>query len=340
MKKALFIGGTGTISMAITRSLAQNPEWQLYLINRGNRSDDVPANVIVINADINDEAVVAEKIKDLHFDTVCDFIGFVPEHVERDYRLFRQHTDQYMYISSASAYQKPSSGYVMTEGTTMANPYWDYSRNKIACEEVLMHRFRDDNFPVTIIRPSHTYDERQVPLGVHGDKGSWQVLRRMLDGKPVIIHGDGTSLWTVTHNSDFAKGFVGLMANSHAVGGVFQITSDETLSWNQIYESVARALGVKLIPYYVSSDFLASVDKWNFRGALLGDKAVSVVFDNSRLKSAVPGFKATVNFDEGVRHTIEYILSHPECQVEDAEFDEWCDKVIASLEDAKKHILK
>lgn len=340
MKKALFIGGTGTISMAITRSLAQNPEWQLYLINRGNRSDDVPANVIVINADINDEAVVAEKIKDLHFDTVCDFIGFVPEHVERDYRLFRQHTDQYMYISSASAYQKPSSGYVMTEGTTMANPYWDYSRNKIACEEVLMHRFRDDNFPVTIIRPSHTYDERQVPLGVHGDKGSWQVLCRMLDGKPVIIHGDGTSLWTVTHNSDFAKGFVGLMANSHAIGGVFQITSDETLSWNQIYESVARALGVKLIPYYVSSDFLASVDKWNFRGALLGDKAVSVVFDNSRLKSAVPGFKATVNFDEGVRRTIEYILSHPECQVEDAEFDEWCDKVIASLEDAKKHILK
>lgn len=340
MKKALFIGGTGTISMAITRILAQNPEWQLYLINRGNRSDDVPANVIVINADINDEAVVAEKIKDLHFDTVCDFIGFVPEHVERDYRLFRQHTDQYMYISSASAYQKPSSGYVMTEGTTMANPYWDYSRNKIACEEFLMHRFRDDNFPVTIIRPSHTYDERQVPLGVHGDKGSWQVLRRMLDGKPVIIHGDGTSLWTVTHNSDFAKGFVGLMANSHAVGGVFQITSDETLSWNQIYESVARALGVKLIPYYVSSDFLASVDKWNFRGALLGDKAVSVVFDNSRLKSAVPGFKATVNFDEGVRRTIEYILSHPECQVEDAEFDEWCDKVIASLEDAKKHILK
>ena len=340
MKKALFIGGTGTISMAITRSLAQNPEWQLYLINRGNRSDDVPANVIVINADINDEAVVAEKIKDLHFDTVCDFIGFVPEHVERDYRLFRQHTDQYMYISSASAYQKPSSGYVMTEGTTMSNPYWDYSRNKIACEEFLMHRFRDDNFPVTIIRPSHTYDERQVPLGVHGDKGSWQVLRRMLDGKPVIIHGDGTSLWTVTHNSDFAKGFVGLMANSHAVGGVFQITSDETLSWNQIYESVARALGVKLIPYYVSSDFLASVDKWNFRGALLGDKAVSVVFDNSRLKSAVPGFKATVNFDEGVRRTIEYILSHPEFQVEDAEFDEWCDKVIASLEDAKKHILK
>lgn len=340
MKKALFIGGTGTISMAITRSLAQNPEWQLYLINRGNRSDDVPANVIVINADINDEAGVAEKIKDLHFDTVCDFIGFVPEHVERDYRLFRQHTDQYMYISSASAYQKPSSGYVMTEGTTMANPYWDYSRNKIACEEVLMHRFRDDNFPVTIIRPSHTYDERQVPLGVHGDKGSWQVLRRMLDGKPVIIHGDGTSLWTVTHNSDFAKGFVGLMANSHAVGGVFQITSDETLSWNQIYESVARALGVKLMPYYVSSDFLASVDKWNFRGALLGDKAVSVVFDNSHLKSAVPGFKATVNFDEGVRRTIEYILSHPECQVEDAEFDAWCDKVIASLEDAKKHILK
>ena len=339
MKKALFIGGTGTISTAITRSLAQNPEWQLYLINRGNRSDVVPDGVIVIKVDVNDEAAVAEKIKNLHFDTVCDFIGFEPEQVERDFRLFSGRTDQYMYISSASAYQKPASGYIMTEGTTMANPYWDYSRNKIACEELLMHKFREENFPVTIIRPSHTYDERQVPLGVHGDRGSWQVLRRMLDGKPVIIHGDGTSLWTVTHNSDFAKGFIGLMANSHALGGVFQITSDETLTWNQIYESTAKALGVELKPYYVSSDFLASVDRWNFRGALLGDKAASVVFDNSRLKQAVPGFKATINFDEGVRSTVSHILSHPECQVADPDFDAWCDKVIDSLENAKKQIL-
>ena len=340
MKKALFIGGTGTISTAITRSLAVNPEWQLFLINRGNRSDVVPENVTVIRADVNDEADVAAKIGDMQFDTVCDFIGFVPEQVERDYRLFRGRTRQYMYISSASAYQKPASGYIMTEGTTLANPYWDYSRNKIACEEFLMHMFREENFPVTIIRPSHTYDDRSVPLGVHGDGGSWQVLKRMLDGKPVIIHGDGTSLWTVTHNTDFAKGFIGLMGNVHAIGGVFQITSDETLTWNQIYASVANALGVELKPYYVSSDFLASVSPWNLRGALIGDKAASVVFDNSRLKNAVPEFNATVHFDDGVRRTIANVLSHPEYQVEDREFDEWCDRVIEILESAKKGILK
>lgn len=340
MKKALFIGGTGTISTAITRSLAVNPEWQLFLINRGNRSDVVPENVTVIRADVNDEADVAAKIGDMQFDTVCDFIGFVPEQVERDYRLFRGRTRQYMYISSASAYQKPASGYIMTEGTTLANPYWDYSRNKIACEEFLMHMFREENFPVTIIRPSHTYDDRSVPLGVHGDGGSWQVLKRMLDGKPVIIHGDGTSLWTVTHNTDFAKGFIGLMGNVHAIGGVFQITSDETLTWNQIYASVANALGVELKPYYVSSDFLASVSPWNLRGALIGDKAASVVFDNSRLKNAVPEFNATVHFDDGVRRTIANVLSHPEYQVEDREFDEWCDRVIEMLESAKKGILK
>lgn len=339
MKKALFIGGTGTISTAITRSLAENPEWKLYLINRGNRSDVVPENVTVIKADINDEVDVASKIKDIHFDTVCDFIGFVPEQVERDYRLFRGRTNQYMYISSASAYQKPTSGYIITEGTALSNPYWEYSRNKIACEEFLMHRFREDNFPITIIRPSHTYDERSVPLGVHGDNGSWQVLKRMLEGKPVIIHGDGTSLWTVTHNSDFAKGFIGLMSNVHAIGGVFQITSDETLTWNQIYSTVAKVLGVELKPYYVSSEFLASVSPWDLRGALIGDKASTVVFDNSRLKHAVPGFKATVRFDDGVRRTIENILSHPEYQTEDWLFDEWCDKVILNLENAKRLIV-
>ena len=339
MKTALFIGGTGTISTAITRSLAANPEWKLYLINRGNRNDVVPQNVTVIKADVDDEADVAARISGMHFDTVCDFIGFEPCHVERDYRLFRGRTNQYMYISSASAYQKPASGYVMTEGTTLANPYWEYSRNKIRCEEFLMHKFREEGFPVTIVRPSHTYDERAVPLGVHGDRGSWQVIRRMLDGKPVIIHGDGTSLWTVTHNTDFARGFIGLMDNVHALGGVFQITSDETLTWNQIYAAVAKALGVELKPYYVSSEFLASAGRYDFRGGLIGDKAVSVVFDNSRLKAAVPGYKATVKFDDGVRRTLDYILAHPECQTEDPEFDAWCDRVINALEDAKKRVM-
>ncbi|MBO5988582.1 MAG: SDR family oxidoreductase [Paludibacteraceae bacterium] len=332
----LFIGGTGIISTAITKRLAEMDGVNLFLVNRGNRNSVIPENVTVINADINDEDFVREQIKDLSFDAVCDFIAFVPEHLERDFRLFKGKTKQFMYISSASAYQKPLSNYRITEGTPLANPYWEYSRNKIACEDFLMKMYRENGFPVTIIRPSHTYDERSVPLGVHGKKGSWQIVKRMIEGKPVIVHGDGTSLWTMTHNSDFAKAFVGLIGNAHAIGEAFQITSDETLTWNQIYKAIADALGVELKPYYVSSDFLAAVSDYDLCGSLIGDKANSVVFDNSKLKRAVPDFVPTVRFDQGVKKTIDYVLSHKECQVEDPEFDAWCDKVIEVLENAKK----
>lgn len=207
--------------MAITR-LAASQGWKLYLLNRGNRpAEDIPAGVEIIQADINDEAAVAEKIKGMQFDVVCDFIVFHPSALERDYRLFKGKTKQFMYISSASAYQKPLSDYRITEGTPLANPYWEYSRNKIAGEEFLMRKYREEGFPITIVRPSHTYDERHIPLGVHGKNGSWQVAKRMLEGKPVIIHGDGTSLWTMTFNTDFARGFVGLMGNVHAIGESF-----------------------------------------------------------------------------------------------------------------------
>jgi nucleoside-diphosphate-sugar epimerase len=269
------------------------------------------------------------------FDVVSDFIGFTVDAVERDYRLFKGKTKQYMYISSASAYHKPAAGYIITEGTTLANPYWEYSRNKIACEEFLMRKYREEGFPVTIIRPSHTYDDRKVPVGVHGDIGSWQVLRRMLDGKPVIIQGDGTSLWTLTHNTDFAKGFIGLMGNPHALGNAFHITSDEVLTWNQIYQALADALGVPLKAYHVASEFLDAVGPYDYAGGLLGDKANTVLFDNAKLKRAVPGFQATVRFEQGVRRTLDYILAHPECQPADPAFDAWCDRVIAAVEAAK-----
>jgi nucleoside-diphosphate-sugar epimerase len=240
-----------------------------------------------------------------------------------------------MYISSASAYQKPAASPYITEGTPLANPYWLYSRNKIACEEFLMAKYREEGFPVTIVRPSHTYGDLSVPLGVHGDKGSWQVLRRMLDGKRVIIHGDGTSLWTLTHNTDFAKGFIGLMGNPHALGNAFQITSDESLSWNQIYAVVARTLGVELKACHVSSEFLSDIGPYDFRGGLIGDKAVTVLFDNSKLKRAVPGFQATVRFEEGVARTIGHILAHPELQVPDPDFDAWCDRVLEAVDAAR-----
>ena len=300
MMKALLIGGTGTISLAVTRLLARQG-WQVYLLNRGSRNSQVPEGVHLIRADMNDEAAVRAALGEMRFDCVCQFIGFVPAQVERDIRLFSGRTGQYLYTSSASAYHKPVKDYRITEGTALANPYWQYSRDKIACEEVLMRAYREQNFPVTIIRPSHTYDERNVPLGVHGKNGSYQVIRRMQQGKPVIIHGDGTSLWTMTHNSDFAKGYVGLMGNPHAIGEAFQITNDETLTWNQIYSTIAACLGVELKPYYVSSHFLAATDCYDMLGSLIGDKANSVVFDNRKLKAAVPDFCPTVRFEQGVR---------------------------------------
>lgn len=337
--KILLIGGTGTISSAITRQLAESGH-ELWVLNRGNRKNEVPAGVRQVICDINDEAEVLRQTGDQVFDAVCEFIGFLPSQVERDIRLFCGRTRQYVYISSASAYNKPAASHVITEGTALANPYWEYSRNKIACEELLMKTYREEGFPVTIVRPSHTYCERSVPVSVHGPKGSWQVLKRMLEGKPVLIQGDGSSLWTLTWNEDFARGFIGLLGNPKAIGEAFQIMSDEQLTWNQIYQSVANVLGVTFKPYYASSDFLAAVSpmEYDFTGNLLGDKAVTVVFDCTKLKRAVPGFCATTRFDEGVRRCVDYLMSHPELQVEDPEFDAWCDIVIATLEKAKEWI--
>jgi len=337
--KALFIGGTGTISMAITRLLADNPDWELYLLNRGSRNAELPAGVKVITADIHDEAAAAAALEGMQFDCVCDFIGFVPEHVERDFRLFHGRTKQYIYISSASAYQKPCSDYLITESTPLHNPYWAYSRNKIACEEYLMQQYRENGFPVTIVRPSHTYDERNLPLGAYGEKGGWQVLRRMLDGKPVLLHGDGTTLWTVTHNSDLAKGFVGLMGNVHAIGQAYHITSDESITWNQLYSIIADELGVQLKACYVPSDILhAACPAYDFEGSMTGDRSNSVVFDNSKIKRAVPGFTCTVRADQGLRRTVRHILATPSLQQEDPEFDAYCDRVVAALEQAKQSL--
>ena len=308
--KALFVGGTGTISMAIVKRLINELGWEVWLINRGNRNSELPEGVNQIICDINDEETVSKKLEGMEFDVIGEFIGFTVDQVERDYRLFKGKTKQYIYISSASAYNKPAASYVITEGTTLANPHWEYSRNKIACEEFLMKKYREEGFPVTIVRPS------------------------------VIIQGDGTSLWTATFNKDFAIGYTGLMGNRHAIGEAFQITGDETLSWNQIYQTIADALGVELKAYHVASEYLSAVgDKYgfDFEGSLTGDKSVSVVFDNSKLKRAVPDMRTTVRFDQGVRIALDYVLSHPECQVEDPEFDEWCDKVIEVLEETKKN---
>ena len=328
------IGGTGTISSAITRQLAAS-EHELWLLNRGNRSNEIPQNVRLVTGDINNHPDEVEaKLAGETFDVVCEFIGFLPEQVERDIKIFSGRTRQYVFISSASAYNKPVRQHVITEGTSLANPYWEYSRNKIACEELLMKAHRENGFPVTIVRPSHTYCERSVPVSVHGLKGSWQVLKRMMEGKQVIVHGDGSSLWTLTWNEDFARGFIGLLGNPQAIGEAFQIMSDESLTWNQIYQTIADALGVDFKPYYVASNYLAAIapKAYDLKGNLLGDKACTVIFDCSKLKRAVPGFCATTSFHEGVRRAVNYILAHPEAQIEDPEFETWSDHVIETLE--------
>jgi len=332
--KILMIGGTGTISMTITRLLAERGE-DVILLNRGTRTAELPAGVKTITADINNEAETAAKLEGMSFDAVCEFIGFVPEQLERDWRLFHGRTGQFIYISSASAYQKPLSDYLITESTPLANPCWAYSRNKIACEELLMKHYREDGFPVTIVRPSHTFDERSVPVGVHGANGSWQVIKRMLEGKPIIVHGDGSSLWTMTFNRDFAPAYAGLIGNVHAIGESYHITSDESLTWNQIYSAIASALGVSYKPYYVPSDFLDAVSDQDYRGGLLGDKSNTVVFDNSKIKRAVPGWHTKYRFDQAIRIVVDHVLNHPGCQKDDPAFDAWCDEVIAAMEAAK-----
>lgn len=332
--KVLFIGGTGTISTDVV-ALAKLRGWEVTLLNRGTKH--VTDGVHSIIANIHDEKAVEKAIKNESYDVVAQFIALTVEDVERDIRLFQNKTKQYIFISSASAYQKPVVDYRITESTPLANPYWQYSRDKIAAEEALMAAYRENGFPVTIVRPSHTYDGRKSPVAVHGSKGNWQILKRIMDGKPVIIPGDGSSLWTLTHSKDFAKGYIGLMGNSHAIGNAFHITTDESMSWNQIYETIADALERPLNALHVASDFLANHSgNYDLRGELLGDKACTVVFDNSKIKRLVPDFICTVSMVEGLRQSVKYMISHPENQTIDLEFDAWCDRIADAIAVANK----
>ena len=326
--KALFLGGTCTSSSAYVQ-LALSQGWDITLMNRGNHAGDVPADVELLKVDCNDSEAVRRAVWGKSYDVIADFIAFTPLQASRDIELFREKCGQYIFISSASAYQKPMNHYQIREDTPLKNPYWQYSRDKIECEELLTAAYRKLDFPVTIVRPSHTYGLKSIPVPIHGAKGSWQVVRRMLAGKPIIVHGDGLSLWTFTYNTDFAKGFCGLMGNPKAIGEAVHITSDESLTWNDACRSIGRAFGVEPHFVHISSDFLAAFNA-DLLGALLGDKAHSVVFDNSKIKRLVPGFCANICFDEGVRRCAAYIQAHPEYQAEDPGFDAWCDSVIAA----------
>ena len=332
--KILFIGGTGVISSACA-DLAVARGHDLFVLNRGaSTKHPLPDGVTLLHGDIHaDEAHLASLVAGHRFDAVVDYIAFSPNDIQRDLRLFRDRTDQCMFISSASAYQKPVKNYLITEETPLENPYWEYSRNKIACEDLLMKEYRQHGFPVTIIRPSHTYGYSQIPFGVSSWRDPWTVIDRMKRGKKVIVPGDGTSLWVLTWNEDFAKGLVGLLGNPKAVGEAFQITSDEVLSWEQIHLEAYQALGLEPNVIHIPSDFIARFDE-HAVGSLIGDKSNSVVFDNSKIRRYVPGFKCEVRWAEGLRRSLAWFEAHPEFQTVDHEADEMWDGIIAAYERA------
>jgi nucleoside-diphosphate-sugar epimerase len=320
--RVLFTGGSGIISSACSR-LAVERGMDLYVLNRGRSTDrPLPAQATVLRGDIRDPESVDAALGDLTFDAVVNWVAFTPEHVQADIKLFRERTRQYVFISSASAYQTPPARVPVVESTPLANPFWQYSRDKIACEELLVEAYRTEGFPATIVRPSHTYDKTSVPFD-----GGWTVLERMRQGKEIVVHGDGTSLWTLTHHTDFARGFVPLLGHSRTIGDAFHITSDDVLTWNQIAEFLAAAAGVEARVVHVPSDVIAAADpQWG--AGLLGDKAHSMIFDNAKLRSVVPDYNATVPFEQGAREIVAWHDEDPSRQRVDAQLDTLMDRLV------------
>ena len=327
--RILFIGGTGIISTACT-ALAAQRGLDVTLLSRGQHEAQLPPGVKTLIADVNDPATL-QKLKHEVFDAVVDWIAFTPADIERDLKLFRGRTRQFVFISSASAYQKPATHYLITESTPLANPHWDYSRNKIACEERLMQAYREEGFPVTIVRPSLTYGETLIPLVLNSWQQSYTAVHRMIRGQKMIVPGDGSSLWVVTHNTDFAKGLVGLLGHAQTIGHAFHITSDEVLTWDQLFRIVGAAVGVEPQLVHIPSDFIVACLPEE-EGSLTGDKSVSVVFDNTKIKRFVPGYCATTTFAEGIRQSLAWFSADPSRKQIDHQVNATMDKLIAAYE--------
>lgn len=320
--KVLFIGGTGIISTACVE-LCIRRGIDIYLLNRGQSVRPIPIGAKSLIADYRNPVEVKSILENIMFDAVVDWIAYVPEQVKYDVDFFRDHTKQYIFISSASVYQTPPRKLPITEQTPLENPVWQYSRDKIACENLLIREFNENKFPATIVRPSHTYDKMTLPF-----QERYTIIDRMRKGKKIIIHGDGSSLWVLTHSKDFAKGFVGLLGNQTAVGETFHITSDELLSWKQIANLLADAAGVKADIVDIPSKVIARYHK-DWGDSLLGDKTHSMIFDNSKIKKFVPDFEATIPFSEGAKEIIAWYDEDPSRQEVDPEMDKLIDKIIS-----------
>jgi nucleoside-diphosphate-sugar epimerase len=322
--RVLFIGGTGIISSACSRR-ALHEGVDLYVLNRGESATrPSPPGAHVLRADARDPAAVREVLGDLNFDVVVDFVAFTPAHVQQDVELFAGRTGQYVFISSASAYQTPPTHLPIVESTPLRNPLWEYSRQKIACEDLLVREYREHNFPITIVRPSHTYDRTLVPFD-----GGWTVVDRMRRGLEVVVPGDGTSPWTITHNTDFAVGFVGLLGATTAIGEAFHITSHEAPTWNQIFTMVADAAGVEAHLVHVTSDAIAAADT-ELGAGILGDKSHAMTFDNSKVRSVVPHFAARIPFSQGAREIVAWHDADPTRRVVDSRMNHLFDELIAT----------
>jgi nucleoside-diphosphate-sugar epimerase len=324
--KVLFIGGTGNISTQVSRQVIAKG-FDLYRLNRGRRVAD-PADERQLTVDMNNVEEVRRVLGNLEFDVVVNWIAFAPEDIERDLELFSGRTKQYIFISSASVYEKPPSHHLISEATRLSNPYWDYARQKIACEERLMQAWQASGFPATIVRPSFTYDH-YFPVAV-GGSNSYTLAKRIKEGRPIIVHGDGSSLWVMTHAEDFGRGFIGLLGNEQALGEAFHITTDEVLTWNQIYETIGAALGTRPNIVHITSDFIARVVP-RFVGSLLGDKTWSVVFDNTKIKKLVPGFEAVISFQEGTQRAAAWLDAAEERRWIDATQDAEMDQILKAF---------
>ena len=328
--KVLMIGGTGRISAAVSKRAVEKGI-DLYLLNRGTQDEFFPKGATQITADARNESELRAALQGHTFDAVVDWIGFLPEHVETDIRMFSGITKQFIYISSASAYEKPASNFMITENTPLSNPFWQYSRDKITCEKLLFDAHEKNGFPVTIVRPSHTYGITSLPVVFPGRRSHYSVIERMKSGKPIIVPGDGSSLWVVTHNTDFAKAFVGLLGNEQAIGEAYHITSDEAMTWDAIIQTIGHAAGIEPNIYHMSTDFITTCHP-AVRPELVGDKINSVYFDNSKVKAAAPEFVCTTSLAQGAAMSLDWFDKHPELKLRDDAWENLCDRLIAAHE--------
>lgn len=327
--KICIVGGTGTISTNLCKLLASREDVQLTIINRGSHADKVPANAELMICDAFDFERMNSLLSDRFFDVVIHFVIFDPHQAEKSIKIFKNKMNQFIFISTVATYNREGR-VVFDENTDQNNPYSLYGRNKQASEETFMEAFNNENFPVTIIRPSQTYDESRIPVSVKG-KEIYPIIQRIKRGKKVIIHGDGTSVWASMHSIDFALGIVKIFLKKETLGEVYQLTSEESRSWNHIYQIIADYYHVQLRPVYIPSSVLALSQKYDFESSIVGDKQYSVIFDNSKIKSIIGEIPLTVPLADGICMYLDNVESNPSLQVQEADFDVWCDRVIERL---------